>query len=267
MTSGLSKDADTVRIGDKILIYFDPKRRWIVKVEKDRVFSSDRGAIALNNAVGLKYGSKIVSSTGFTAYIMRPLLIDFLEKGMKRVTQIIYPKDQGFITLLLGIASGSKVLEIGVGTGSTTAVLANIVRPTGHVYGYEIRREFLDVAKKNLESLGLIEYVTLKLKDAREGIDEQDIDAAVVDIGDPWSVLESLWQALRPSAPAAFFIPSMNQIEKLYNALLTHRGFADIRCFELLLREIKMSRESIRPSSLMIGHTGYIVFARKVSKE
>jgi tRNA (adenine57-N1/adenine58-N1)-methyltransferase len=268
MTSGLSfnKNDPSINIGDKVLLYFDKKRRWIVKIEKGKVFLSDRGKIELDNLVGLVYGSKVKTSTNFDVYLMKPLPIDYIERGLKRVTQIIYPKDQGLIVMLLGIAPGLKVLEIGVGTGCTTAILANIVKPTGHVYGYEVREDFINIAKRNLSELGLLDYVTIKLKDAREGIDERDIDAAIVDIGNPWDVLERVYEALKPSAPIVFFVPSMNQIEKLYKALIDYGGFIDIRCYEVLLREIKLSIESIRPANFMVGHTGYIMFARKTLK-
>ncbi|MEM4512959.1 MAG: tRNA (adenine-N1)-methyltransferase [Ignisphaera sp.] len=267
MTSGLIYDDDNINFGDKVLIYFDHKRRWITRIEKSKTFSCDRGKISLENIVGLSYGAKVKTSTNFDAYILKPLLIDHIEKGLKRVTQVIYPKDQGFIVLLLSLSPGLRVLEIGVGTGSTTVVLANFVRPTGHVYGYEVREEFLNVAKKNIEELGLQEYVTFKHRNACEGIDERDIDAALIDVGDPWNILDNLHISLKPSAPVVFFIPSMNQIEKLYKALIDHGGFIDIRCYEVLVREIKLSRESIRPANLMVGHTGYIMFARKIVKE
>jgi tRNA (adenine57-N1/adenine58-N1)-methyltransferase len=269
MTSGLSSgnvEDSVVNFGDKVLLYFDKKRRWIIRVEKGKVFSCDKGKIELDRLVGLIYGSKVKTSANFDVYIMRPLLIDYLERGLKRATQIIYPKDQGFIIMLLGVAPGSRVLEIGVGTGSTTITLASIVKPTGHVYGYEIREDFIDIAKKNLLELGLLDYVTIKLKDARQGVDERDIDAAVVDIGDPWNVLGALYEALKPSAPVVFFVPSMNQVEKLFNVLTEHGGFIDIRCYELLLREIRLGKESIRPANFMVGHTGYIMFARKISR-
>ncbi|MEM4584143.1 MAG: class I SAM-dependent methyltransferase, partial [Ignisphaera sp.] len=157
MTSALSENI-YVHPDDKILIYMDRRRRWITKVEKDRVFTSDRGSIHLDDVIGLEYGSRVKTSTKFNAYILKPLLIDFLEKGFTRVTQVIYPKDQGFIVMLLGLSPGLRIVEVGVGTGNTTAVLANIVRPTGHVYGYEIREEFLNIARKNLEILGLASY-------------------------------------------------------------------------------------------------------------
>jgi tRNA (adenine57-N1/adenine58-N1)-methyltransferase len=265
MTPGLSKD--DIEYNSDVVVYIDRRRKWLLKVSKNKVFSSDKGNIRLDNIVGLYYGGKITTSLNINAWLLKPLLIDYLELGIRRATQVIYVKDLGLISLLLGLSSGYKVLEIGVGTGNTTVVLANYVKPDGHVYGYEVREEFLKVAELNLQMLNLRQYVTLKLKDAREGIDENEIDAAIVDIPDPWNVLNTLYNALRYSAPVVFFIPTMNQIMKLYDALNRHRGFIDIRCYETLMREIELTHESIRPSTIMVGHTGYIVFARKVFKD
>ncbi len=266
MTPGLSKN-DIIEYSSNIMIYIDKRRRRLLKVSKDKIFSSDRGNIKLDDLVGLSYGSRVKTSLNINAWLLKPLLIDYLELGIKRVTQIIYPKDLGLILILLGIAPGSRILEIGVGSGNTTIVLANFVKPDGHVYGYEIREEFIRVAQSNLETLNLNQYATLKYRDAREGIDENNIDAAIVDIPDPWNVLDPLYNALRYTAPVVFFLPTMNQILKLFEAISKHKGFIDIRCYETFLREIELSPESIRPSTAMIGHTGYIVYARKIFKD
>ncbi|MCS7112218.1 MAG: tRNA (adenine-N1)-methyltransferase [Ignisphaera sp.] len=265
MTPGLSKN-DIIEYNGSVVIYIDRRRRRLLRIHRGGTFSSDRGNLKLDDLVGLNYGSKVKTSLNIDAWLLKPLLIDYLELGIRRVTQVIYPKDLGLILVLLGIAPGLRILEIGVGTGNTTIVLANSIRPDGHVYGYEIREEFLRVAQTNLEALKLNQYVTLKLKDAREGIDETDIDAAVVDIPDPWNVLDSLHNALKWSAPAVFFLPTMNQILKLFEAVNRHRGFTDIRCCEVFLREIELSSESVKPSTTMVGHTGYIMYARKVFK-
>ncbi|MEM0006538.1 MAG: tRNA (adenine-N1)-methyltransferase [Ignisphaera sp.] len=266
MTPGLSRN-DMIEYGSDIVIYIDRRRRRLLRIAGGKIFSSDRGTLKLDDIVGLHYGDRVRTSLNIDAWLLRPLLIDYLELGIKRVTQIIYPKDLGLILILLGVAPGLKVLEIGVGTGNTTIVLANFVKPNGHVYGYELRKEFLMIAQHNLEMTNLQQYVTLKLRDAREGIDESGIDAAVVDIPDPWNVLDPLHTALKHSAPVVFFLPTMNQIIRLFDALNKHRGFIDIRCYETLLREMELSPESIRPSTIMVGHTGYILYARKVFKD
>jgi len=263
LTSGLSNN---IRSGDLIVIYIDRRRKWIVKVGEREAVDSDKGLIRLNNIENLRYGEAIRTSLNIEARILRPLIIDYIEKGLERITQIIYPKDIGMIIFLLGISSGSNVLEIGVGSGATTIVLAHIVKPFGHVFGYDIREDSLEIAMRNLRRIGLDRYVTLKLGDARQGVDEKDLDAAIVDIPDPWNVLDTLYSALKPSAPVVFFLPTVNQLEKLYNALYSHKGFIDIRCFETMLREYQLSLEAIRPSTYMVGHTGFIMFARKILK-
>lgn len=265
MTPDLSK-SDTIDYNSAIVIYIDRRRRRLLRVYRNGIFSSDRGNIRLDSLVGLSYGSRVRTSLNINAWLLKPLLIDYLELGVRRVTQVIYPKDLGFILVLLGISPGLRVLEIGVGSGNTTIALANLVRPNGHVYGYEIREEFLKVAQNNLEALNLNQFVTLKLRDAREGVDESDIDAAIVDIPDPWNVLDTLYNALKWSAPVVFFLPTVNQVLKLFEAMNGYRGFTDARCYEVLLREIELSQESVRPSTAMVGHTGYIMYARKVFK-
>ncbi len=259
--------SDVVNEGDEVLVYIDGRRKWITKIIRGRVLGSDRGYIKHDEVIGKVFGSEIKLSMGFPAYILKPLLIDYLEKGFRRCTQVLYPKDMGLVVLLLGIGPGSRVLESGVGSGFMTAVLANLVRPEGRVYAYEIREDFAELARENLARLGLDKYVNIKVRDIRTGVDERDLDAAILDLPDPWEVLEVVYRALRPSAPIVFFLPTMSQIEKLVSALREHGGFADLRCFEVLLREIRLVPGAIRPETRMIGHTGYILFARKVLVE
>jgi len=249
--------------GDYVLILINRKRKWVIRVDRSKKFSSDKGILDLNTLIGAEYGSEVPLSTGIKAEIHRPLLIDFIERGFSRATQVIYPKDAGYMIYMSGVSSGSRVLEAGVGSGFLTATIANIVKPHGKVYAYEIRKEFIELALRNLKMLNLNEFVEIKQRDVKEGIDEKDLDAAFIDIPDPWEALNNLYQALKPSAPILFFFPTINQVEKLYEAIKEHKGFSDLRCVEILLREYRVTKGMTRPSTRMIGHTGYIVFARK----
>jgi tRNA (adenine57-N1/adenine58-N1)-methyltransferase len=210
----------------------------------------------------MEYGSVIKLSTGVKAYILRPTLIDYMFKGFKRVTQVIYPKDLGFITLLADIRPGSRVLEGGVGTGFLTAVIARYVGDEGHVYAYEIDKRRIDVALENLRLVGLENRVTFRNKDVRVDVEDYDIDSAILDIPDPWNALKTLARALKPSATVISFLPSINQVEKLVNYVLDSGLFVDLRTYEILLREYEVSKDVIRPKTMMVGHTGYIVFMR-----
>jgi tRNA (adenine57-N1/adenine58-N1)-methyltransferase len=265
MTSMLSR-RNTIEYGREVLIYFDSRRKFLVRVEQGKKVASDKGVILIDDIIKKEIGSQVVTTLNVKAWILQPLLIDYLERGIKRVTQIIYPKDLGFIVLMLGLEPGCKVLEAGVGSGNTTAVLAHFVKPQGHVFGYESRKEFIEVAKSNLMKLGLDKYVTIKHGDIKKGVDEKDLDAAIIDIPDPWEALDTIYTALKPSAPIAFFIPTMQQLIRLFEAMDEHKGFVDVKACEILLREIELSRKSIRPATYMVGHTGFILFARKVIK-
>ncbi len=258
---------EVVREGDWVLLYIDERRIFLFRVKRGKRFESDKGVIAHDDIVGVRFGSKVTLSTGTTAYVLKPLFYDFFLK-YKRLTQVIYPKDLGYIVFLSGIGSGSRVLEAGVGTGFLTTTLANIVKPNGKVYAYEIRREFYEAAKKNLELSGLIDYVDLRLGDVAQAQGELfDLDAVFLDLPDPWKYVELAHSVLKPSKPLIVFIPTVNQVEKTVIALRNHGGFIDIHAYELMLREYQVKEGATRPKSYMIGHTGYIVFARKVCRE
>lgn len=253
-----------MREGDWVLIYIDERRIFLTKVEKGKRFESDKGVLRLDTIIGLRYGSMVELSTGVKAYILSPLFHDFFLK-YKRLTQVIYPKDLGFIIFLSGINSGSKVLEAGVGTGFLTTTLAHIVRPNGKVYAYEIREDFYENALRNLRISGLLDYVELNQGDVRDAKNKlKDIDAVFFDLPNPWDYLDVAYEVLKPSKPLIVFVPTVNQVEKTVLSLRKHGGFTDIHAYELLLREYQVKEGATRPRSYMIGHTGFIVFARKV---
>ncbi len=211
----------------------------------------------------MPWGSQTELSTGAVVKLLKPLPHDYLQ-SFKRVTQVIYPKDLAFMVFISGIQPGSKVLEAGVGTGYLTATLARFVGDEGKVYGYEIREDFLRVAESNLRRANLLKRVELKLRDIREGIDERDLDAAFLDLPDPWETLNEVFKALKPSAPVVVFMPTANQVIKLLKVLSTRNDVVDLRVYDLTLREYQIDPEAFRPQNLGIVHTGYIVFFRKV---
>lgn len=248
-------------------MYIDRRRRKVLSVRPGNVYSSDKGVIDLGRLIGSRYGSRILTSTGTKVYIYRPLITDLVYGVFSRPTQVIYPKDAGYIVIALDISPGKRVLEIGMGSGAMTALMANLVKPDGKIYSYEIREDVAKNAAENLRRIGLDRYVEIRVRDATEGIYEKDIDAAFIDMGDPWRVVDNVYEALKPGSPAAFFIPTFEQVSKLYRALITHDGWGYIKCVELIERPIELKENATRPSTRMVGHTGYIVIARKHLKD
>jgi len=262
-----SKAREEIREGSWILMYIDRRRRKVLSVRPGNVYSSDKGVIDLGRLIGSRYGSRISTSTGTKVYIYRPLITDLVYGVFSRPTQVIYPKDAGYIVIALDISPGKRVLEIGMGSGAMTALMANLVKPDGKIYSYEFREDVAKNAAENLRRIGLDRYVEIRVRNATEGIDEKDIDAAFIDMGDPWRVVDKVYEALKPGSPAAFFIPTFEQVSKLYRALITHDGWGYIKCVELIERPIELKENATRPSTRMIGHTGYIVIARKHLKD
>ena len=249
-----------IREGDDVLLFLDRRRTYLVRVE-DKPFHTHKGFIQLGDLIGKKYGTRIKSSMGIEFTVLKPTIKDRIFK-MTRGTQIIYPKDMGLILIYSGISPGSHVVEAGTGTGALTSLLANYVKPSGHVYSYEIRPEFIEIASKNLERAGLLEYVELKNKDITQGIDEREVDAVVLDMATPWLVVPHAYSALKGSGSFTSFSPTIDQTVKTVKALREH-GFVYIETFECLVRRMQIEEGRTRPETLMTAHTGYITFARK----
>ena len=255
---------DIVCEGCTALVVVDERRRFIIRVRRGGVLGSDRGLLRHDDLIGLRYGGWVRLSSGAEALILQPRLNDMMERGFKRRSQVIYPKDHGLILVELDIRPGMRVLEVGVGSGFTTARLAAAVGPEGHVYSYEARRDMAETARRNLELAGLQDRVTLKVRDARLGVEEKGLDAAVVDIPDPWALLPVLEESLRPGAGAAFFLPATGQVPRLLAALELRGRWAETRVAEVLARWYETRPDSFRPRTTMIAHTGYLVFSRLV---
>jgi tRNA (adenine57-N1/adenine58-N1)-methyltransferase len=141
--------------------------------------------------------------------------------------------------------------------------MASIIKPTGHIYTYDINSDFMAIARKNLEKAGMLQHVTMHLQDPHLGLSIRDADLAVVDLGDPWSVVAHAHVSLKGSGAFVAICPTMNQLEKTAN-ILKQSGFADIDCVEIMIRDIEAREGMTRPSMRMIGHTTYLIFARKV---
>jgi tRNA (adenine57-N1/adenine58-N1)-methyltransferase len=247
--------------GEYVLLYLDQRRTYLVKAEAGKTLHTHKGFIKLDDLIGKEYGSRVVSNLGVQFTILKPLLRDYIMKSIRR-TQIIYPKDIALIILFSGIGPGSRVVEAGTGTGALTTALAHYVRPNGRVYSYEIRKEFLETAEKNISRAGLTPFVELKNRDITAGIDENDVDSIILDMATPWLVVPHAVKALKPCGTFVSFSPTIDQVIKTVEAL-RESGFIDIETVECLLRGMQVERGKTRPQTLMTAHTGYVTFARK----
>ena len=251
-----------IEAGTLILLHFDPRRQWLLRVEEGKQFHTHKGYIELSSMIGRPFGSGFKSSLGYMFWALRPTTHDLIMHSARK-TQIMYPKDIGLVILKLGLTSGNQVLEIGTGSGAMTVAAAKAVRPLGHVHTYEARQEFAEVAEKNFRRASVSEYVTVHHADAAAGVEGTDFDAAIIDVGDPWPVIPHVHRALAGGAPAASFSPTINQVEKT-TATFREVGFTNINTIESFIREIRAETGKTRPATIMVGHTGYLTFAQKI---
>lgn len=253
---------ESIDEGSYVLLFHTARKKWMTKVAKGKKMHTHLGVIDLDAVIGLEYGSCIKTAKDKDIYLLKPTIHDFIMKS-ERKTQIVYPKDLGYIAARTGLSNGCLVLEVGTGSGALTTFMASIVKPNGHVYTFDVRPEFMEIAKKNIEKAGLDKFVTMHQLDIKEDIDVKDADLAVVDLGDPWTVVPHVHKYLKGSGCFAAICPTMNQVEKLATSL-KENNFADIECTEIIMRHIEGREGMTRPSFRMIGHTAYLVFARKV---
>lgn len=223
-------------------------------------FQTHRGVLAHDNLIGLAWGSQVHSHEGYPFVLLRPS-VDDLVRNLRRTSQIVYPKDAGYLLLRLSIGPGVRVIEAGTGSGGLTLVLARSVAPSGTVYSYDLRPEVQRLARKNLEELELASCVEFKLRDIAAGFDERDADAVFLDLREPWEYLPQVHTALAPGGFFGCILPTTNQVSRTVLAL-EQSGFGVIEVEELLLRPYKAVADRLRPMDRMVAHTGYLLFAR-----
>lgn len=221
-----------------------------------------RGMLKHDDLIGLPWGSQVFSHQGSPFFLLQPALGDLLI-DLPRNTQILYPKDIGYILVTMGIGPGQRVLEAGTGSGSMTIALAYAVGPEGRVITYEARPEIQNLARKNLERVGLQKRVDFKLGDIAAGFDETDVDAFFLDVLNPYDYISQVRQALKPGGFFCGLVPTFNQVARLLGALRLNK-FAFLEVCEILLRYYKPEPTRLRPTDRMVAHTGFLVFARRV---
>ncbi|MFN3977342.1 MAG: tRNA (adenine-N1)-methyltransferase [Sulfurihydrogenibium azorense] len=248
------KEGDTVHLKGK-------KDSFFVIVEKDKEFSTHKGTIKFNDIIGKNFGDTVLTHKGEEFFILKPTLYELILYGIKRYTQIIYPKDSAYITLKLGLTSGMKVLESGIGSGALTIVMANALNPDGKIYVYEKEEKFLKNAINNLKLAKLDHIVIPHLHDLSQPIQEKDFDAAFIDVREPWLYIENVKSVLKKGAVIGFLVPTTNQVIEILKEL-KRLNFLDLEVEEILLRSYKPVPDRLRPDDRMVAHTGYLIFAK-----
>ena len=260
----MERNPSLAQTGDTALLVSAQNKRYLLRLEPGAQLQTHRGILNHSDLIGLPWGSKVYSHLGSSFLLLQPSIADLLNE-IRRNTQIMYPKDVGFVLVNLGVGPGKQVLEAGTGSGALTTALAYAVGSTGHVFSYDSRPEMQNLAKKNLERVGLTGQVTFKTRDITAGFDETEIDALFLDLPNPYDYLPQARRALKLGGFFGAILPTFNQVTKLLVAL-RRESFAFIEVCELMLRYYKAAPDRLRPTDRMVAHTGYLIFARPVQE-
>ena len=237
-------------------------KHFILTLQAGAKFETHRGILQHDDLIGKPWGTQVFSHIGSPFFLLQPSLADLINE-LPRTTQILYPKDIGFILITMGVGPGQTVMEAGTGSGSMTTALAHTVGPQGRVISYEVKPDVQNLARKNLTRFGLDSRVELKLRDIQQGFDETNMDAFFLDVANPYDYTAQVRAALKPGGYMCCLIPTFNQVEKTLVALRQSQ-FAFVEVCELLLRYYKPEPARIRPTDRMVAHTGFLVFARRI---
>lgn len=247
--------------GDRVLLVDAKRRRHLVTLADGGQFHSHAGVVSHDDILGRDEGVSVRSSLGARLVAVRPTLAEYVLK-MPRGAQVIYPKDLGPILLLADIFPGARVLESGVGSGALTLTLLRAVGPTGHVLGYEIREDFADRARRNVEGfLGPGLPLAVEVRDVYDGIDADDLDRVLLDLPEPWRVVKHAGAALRPGGILLSYLPTIGQVTRLREEL-AGSAFGMTETLEVLQRTWHVDGQSVRPDHRMVAHTGFLTHAR-----
>jgi tRNA (adenine57-N1/adenine58-N1)-methyltransferase len=213
----------------------------------------------------------VVTSTGGTAYLaFRPLLSDFV-LSMPRGATVVYPKDAAMIIGYADVFPGARVIEAGAGSGALSCSLLRAVGATGEVHSYERREDFAAVAAKNVLRFFGSEHPAWHLtvgdlvESLREHPLDHPVDRVVLDMLAPWECLDATAKVLLPGGLICCYVATTTQLSRVVEALRTDGRFAEPAAWETMLRTWHVEGLAVRPDHRMIGHTGFLVSARRLA--
>lgn len=256
---------NTIQDQDLALVVDVRDKAHLVKVQAGHKFETHHGFIPYDAMIGQPWGSVIHSSLGHPYLVVQPSTADLI-RHIKRSSQVIFPKDSAYILMRLNAKPGARVLESGCGSGGLTLALATAVMPTGRVYSQEIREDFIALARRNMERVGLDPYVEFIHADSTQGFKvSAPVDAVFLDIPAPEMCIPQARDVLKDGGFFGSLVPTTNQVQNILRALdRSSFGLVDVE--EIMIRRYKPVADRLRPQDRMIAHTGFLIFARAIVK-
>ncbi len=249
--------------GEMVIMIDSKHRLYLATLHPGGKYSYHGGTVNFDDIIGQEEGVMLNSSHDHSLVVFRPSLAQYVLK-MPRGAQVIYPKDLGAIVMAADVFPGAVVLEAGTGSGALTMTLLRAVGAEGRVISEEVREDFARRAAANIRRfMGETPNLEIRIRDIYEGVDVHDVDRIVLDLPEPWRIVDGVAKALRPGGYVASYLPTVLQVKQLVDTLARQGEFALVETVEILERHWHVADLSIRPEHRMVAHTGFLTVARK----
>jgi len=257
-------DASLLQANDNVLFIDRKHREYLRRLRPGKQLRLRDGTLAADDVIGIPEGSFHRTSSGDDFLALRPTYAQLIP-NLPRQAQVIYPKDAATILVWGDIYPGATVIEVGVGPGALSMALLRAIGPTGRLISYELREEFAAMARDNVARfVGETPNWTIKVRDARDGFDESNVDRITIDMSEPWNVFKAAAESLRPGGVVVAYVPTTTQVKEIGDALASEPRFGASLTFETLMRTWNVAGLSVRPDHRMVAHTGFITVSRRV---
>ncbi len=247
----------------------DPKGRMHqIVLQPGGTFHTHRGSLRHDDLIGAPEGSVITATSG-TAYVaLRPLLADYT-LAMKRGATIVYPKDAAQIVAYADVFPGARVLEAGAGSGALSCWLLRALGSAGQLVSFEARADFAEIARANVSRFygGPPPHWQLRVGElsAAAAGEPASFDRVILDMLAPWECVPDAALSLIPGGLICCYVATTTQLSRVVEELRAHGGFVEPAAWETLARGWHVDGLAVRPDHRMIGHTGFLVTARRLA--
>jgi tRNA (adenine57-N1/adenine58-N1)-methyltransferase catalytic subunit len=252
--------------GERVLLQDVKGRRYLITLEPGATFHTHRGRLSHDQLIGSAEGVMARTDLGQKLLVLRPTLADWVVK-MPRGAQVIYPKVLALMVMAADVQPGMTVVEAGAGSGALSIALLQALAPGGRLHAFERRPDFADQARRNVEGwFGKApDGFQLHEGDVVDGIAGLGpVDRVLLDLLEPWLVVPGAAAALCPGGVLVCFLATVPQVMRLVEALEGSGGFGLVETSEAIFRPWHVDGLAVRPEHRMIGHTGFLVSARRI---
>ena len=254
------------KYGDRVQLTDAKGKLYSITLTKGGEWHTHKGMLKHDELVGLPEGSIVATNGELKFQAFRPLLADYV-LSMARGATIIYPKDAAMILGVADIGPNMRVLEAGVGSGALSIAILRAIGSDGYLHSVEIRDDFAKISEDNVTNyfVGKPKNWQLTVGALQDQKFDADYDRVVLDMLSPWECVETASAALVPGGVLLAYVATTTQLSKIAEAIKDCGNFTEPESSETIVRGWHHEGLAVRPQHRMIGHTGFLVFARRMA--